>query len=41
MHKNASIEDLTDRVAPIDISPGDFREIGHRLVDDVADFLDS
>lgn len=36
-----SIEALRNREAPMEISPDDFREIGHRLVDDVADFLGS
>jgi glutamate/tyrosine decarboxylase-like PLP-dependent enzyme len=29
----------TGRVAPIDIEPAEFRDIGHRLVDRLADFL--
>ena len=41
MQKDASLEALRDRVAPIEISSNDFREIGHRLVDDIADFLSS
>ena len=41
MEKEASLEALRNRVAPIEISSNDFREIGHRLVDDVADFLSS
>ena len=31
--------DLSDRRAPIDISPDDFRSLGHTLVDRIADFL--
>ena len=41
MEKDVSIEELRHRVAPLEISSDDFREIGHQLVDDVADFLSS
>ncbi len=41
MLKEGSIETLRGRVAPMELSPEEFREIGHRLVDDVADFLGS
>lgn len=41
MLKEGLIEKLRGRTAPMEISPDDFREIGHRLVDDVADFLGS
>jgi glutamate/tyrosine decarboxylase-like PLP-dependent enzyme len=41
MEKDVSIDELRDRVAPLEISSNDFREIGHQLVDDVADFLSS
>lgn len=33
------LEALRQRKAPIDMPPGEFREIGHRLVDDIADRL--
>ena len=32
---------LEDRLAPLEIDPDEFRDIGHRLVDDMAEFLDS
>jgi glutamate/tyrosine decarboxylase-like PLP-dependent enzyme len=41
MQRDASIEELRDRVVPLEMSSGDFREIGHQLVDDIADFLSS
>jgi glutamate/tyrosine decarboxylase-like PLP-dependent enzyme len=41
MQKDASLDTLKGREAPLDISPDLFREMGHRLIDDVADFLDS
>ncbi|MFV2044980.1 MAG: aspartate aminotransferase family protein, partial [Anaerolineales bacterium] len=41
MPKEGSIEKLRRRVAPMELSPDEFREIGHRLVDDVADLLGS
>ena len=41
MEKDASIESLRNRVAPMEMTPSDFREIGHQLVDDIADFLSS
>jgi len=41
MEIDASIEDLKNRIAPIEMSSDDFRKIGHRLVDDVADFMGS
>ncbi len=41
MPKDSSIEALRNRAAPLEIGPDDFRRIGHRLVDDVADFLGS
>ena len=33
------IEALRQRKAPLEMSPGEFREIGHRLVDQIADRL--
>jgi hypothetical protein len=33
------IEALRQRKAPLEMPPGEFREIGHRLVDQIADRL--
>ena len=33
------VEALRQRRAPLEIQPGEFREIGHRLVDQIADRL--
>ena len=33
------LEALRQRKAPLDMAPGEFREIGHRLVDQIADRL--
>ncbi len=33
------LEALRERKAPLDMQPADFREIGHRLVDEIADQL--
>ena len=33
------IEALRQRKAPLEMAPGEFREIGHRLVDQIADRL--
>jgi glutamate/tyrosine decarboxylase-like PLP-dependent enzyme len=33
--------ELQKRVAPIDMSAAEFRSVGHRLVDQIAEFLDS
>ena len=33
------LEALRQRKAPLDMQPGEFREIGHRLVDEIADRL--
>jgi aromatic-L-amino-acid decarboxylase len=33
--------ELTKRVAPIEMTPEEFRRAGHRLVDQIAEFLDS
>ncbi len=41
MPKDGSIEALRNRAAPMEIGPDEFRKIGHRLIDDVADFLGS
>jgi aromatic-L-amino-acid/L-tryptophan decarboxylase len=35
----SSKTDLSNRPAPIDLPPHEFRALGHRLVDDIADFL--
>jgi len=32
---------LRNRVSPLDLEPEEFRELGHELVDRIADFLDS
>jgi aromatic-L-amino-acid/L-tryptophan decarboxylase len=39
MNMTAELEALRDRRAPLDMQPGEFREIGHRLVDEIADRL--
>lgn len=36
-----NMELLTRRTAPLDLSPNEFRAVGHRLVDRIADFLAS
>jgi len=36
-----SIKDLTDRDVPLEMDPEEFRAAGHRLVDDIASFLES
>ena len=36
-----SADDLRDRRAPLEMGPEAFREAGHRLVDEIAAFLDS
>ena len=41
MQKEASIESLRAREAPMEIDSEDFRKIGHKLIDDLADFLSS
>lgn len=33
--------ELEQRIAPLEISPEDFRALGYRLIDRIADFLDS
>ena len=33
------LEALRQRRAPLEMQPGEFREIGHRLVDQIADRL--
>jgi hypothetical protein len=33
--------DLTSRAAPVEMTPEAFREAGHRLVDEIAAFLES
>ena len=33
------LEELRERRAPLDMPPGEFREIGHRLVDEISDRL--
>ena len=39
MKTTAELEALRERRAPLDMEPGEFREIGHRLVDEIADRL--
>jgi aromatic-L-amino-acid/L-tryptophan decarboxylase len=34
------LEELRERRAPLDMPPGEFREIGHRLVDQISDRLE-
>lgn len=34
-------QNLHERKAPIDIAPGDFRTAGHRVIDQLADYLES
>ena len=41
MSSSGSTRDLRDREAPLEIHGEEFRELGHRLVDDIAGFLDS
>lgn len=41
MLKQGSVEALRGRVAPMEMSPDDFREVGHQLIDHIADFLGS
>ena len=41
MEKNASIEALGDRASPLEMTSDDFRRVGHQLVDDIANFLNS
>ncbi len=41
MQKDASIESLRAREAPMEIDSDDFRKIGHKLIDRLADFLNS
>ncbi|HVF38502.1 MAG TPA: aminotransferase class V-fold PLP-dependent enzyme [Gemmatimonadaceae bacterium] len=39
MTRDAIRDHMPMRSSPIDLSPGSFRETGHKLVDDIADFL--
>jgi aromatic-L-amino-acid/L-tryptophan decarboxylase len=39
MSKTPELEALRQRKAPLEMPPGEFREIGHRLVDQIADRL--
>ena len=41
MSPSEPTRDLHDRKAPLEIRGDEFRELGHRLVDDIAEFLDS
>jgi aromatic-L-amino-acid decarboxylase len=41
MNDRRKTEELDNRKAPLEMGPGEFRRIGHRLIDDIADFLDS
>ena len=33
------MDELRGRVAPLEISPDEFRSLGHQMVDYIADFL--
>lgn len=39
MTSDPSDSEIERRVAPLDVDPEEFREVGHRLVDRIADFL--
>ena len=41
MKTRKNIDRLKNRIAPIDMSPADFRAAGHDLIDAIADFLTS
>ena len=41
MKTRKNIDRLKNRIAPIDMSPADFRAAGHDLIDAIADFLPS
>ena len=41
MSSPRSIEEITTRAAPLDMASGQFRSLGHDLVDRIADFLSS
>jgi aromatic-L-amino-acid decarboxylase len=41
MNDRRQSEGLDNRQTPLEMKPDEFRRIGHRLIDDIADFLDS
>jgi len=41
MNDRRQAEGLDNRQAPLEMEPDEFRRIGYRLIDDIADFLDS
>jgi glutamate/tyrosine decarboxylase-like PLP-dependent enzyme len=41
MEINKGIRKYREGVAPLDISPEEFRELGHKMVDQIADFMTS
>lgn len=41
MKTQQTINSLQNRIAPIEMSSDDFRTVGHKLIDTLADFLTS